>query len=58
MAGRVRQIIVPEMNLGQMAHEVEWAAAGRAPVARVNRVDGEPISPLQILEKIEETAKQ
>ena len=40
--------------LGQIAHEVEWAVAGRMPVGRVNRIDGEPISPLQILDEIEE----
>jgi 2-oxoglutarate ferredoxin oxidoreductase subunit alpha len=54
---RVRAIVVPEMNLGQMAHEVEWALAGRAEVARVNRIDGEPISPLQILATIEEVLR-
>ncbi len=37
------------MNLGQMAHEVEWAVAGSAPVARLNKVNGDPISPLEIL---------
>jgi 2-oxoglutarate ferredoxin oxidoreductase subunit alpha len=54
---RVRHIIVPEMNLGQMAHEVEWATARRVPIVRLNRVDGEPISPMQILEEIERAAR-
>jgi 2-oxoglutarate ferredoxin oxidoreductase subunit alpha len=49
---RVRHFIVPEMNLGQMAHEVEWASGRRIPVVRINRVDGEPISPRQILDEI------
>jgi 2-oxoglutarate ferredoxin oxidoreductase subunit alpha len=53
VAARVRAFVVPELNLGQMAHEVEWAAAGQASVERVNRIDGEPISPLGILETIE-----
>jgi 2-oxoglutarate ferredoxin oxidoreductase subunit alpha len=54
MGEQVDAIVVPEMNLGQMAHEVEWAVAGRTRVTGVNRIDGEPISPLEILAKIEE----
>lgn len=50
-------IIVPELNLGQMAHEVEWAVSGSAQVHRINRVDGDPISPPEILEQIREVAK-
>ncbi len=49
---QIRKWIVPEMNLGQIAHEVEWAMACSSPVLRVNRVDGDPINPLQILECI------
>ncbi|MBM3790344.1 MAG: 2-oxoacid:acceptor oxidoreductase subunit alpha, partial [Acidobacteria bacterium] len=52
MGERVRRIIVPEMNLGQMAHEVEWATGRRVPITRINRIDGEPISPTQILDEI------
>ena len=57
MGEQVRAVVVPELNLGQMAHEVEWAVAGQAAVHRVNRIDGEPISPFQILEKIEGVVK-
>ncbi len=53
LASRVRAILVPEMNLGQMAHEVEWAVAGTTKVLPMCRVDGSPISPGQILETIE-----
>ncbi len=53
---QVSHIIVPEMNLGQMAHEVEWATCRDAEIVKLNRVDGEPISPQQILEKIIEIA--
>jgi 2-oxoglutarate ferredoxin oxidoreductase subunit alpha len=49
---RVRDIVVPEMNLGQMAHEVEWAVGREARVHSLTRVDGEPIRPGQILERI------
>ena len=52
MAERVHHIIVPELNLGQIAHEVEWASNRKVPVVKINRVDGEPISPQQILDRI------
>jgi 2-oxoglutarate ferredoxin oxidoreductase subunit alpha len=57
LASRSRTLIVAEMNLGQMVYEVERCAHGRAPIARVNRADGEPITPDQILEKILEVAR-
>ncbi len=49
---RARRIIVPEMNLGQLALEVE-RVAGRHKVARVNRADGEMVTPQMILDAIE-----
>ncbi len=48
----VRRIIVPEMNLGQLALEVE-RIAGRNKVLRVNRANGEMVTPQMILEAIE-----
>jgi 2-oxoglutarate ferredoxin oxidoreductase subunit alpha len=57
LAKQVRHIIVPEMNLGQLALEIERVVQGRCPVHRVNRVTGEPIPPEEILAKIEELAK-
>ncbi|HNR67099.1 MAG TPA: 2-oxoacid:acceptor oxidoreductase subunit alpha [bacterium] len=51
---RLKAWVVPEMNLGQIAHEVEWAVGRSVPVHRINRVDGNPINPLEILAKIEE----
>jgi 2-oxoglutarate ferredoxin oxidoreductase subunit alpha len=53
---RVKTIVVPEMNLGQMAHEVEWAVRGACNVIPFGRVDGLPISPAQVLRLIEEAA--
>ncbi|MGQ9592524.1 MAG: 2-oxoacid:acceptor oxidoreductase subunit alpha, partial [Planctomycetota bacterium] len=44
---RVSDIVVPEMNLGQIAHEVEWAAGRAARVHAVSRVDGEPVRPAE-----------
>ena len=49
-----RHVLVPELNLGQYAHEVEWALEDRSRVTRLNRVDGQPIPPGSILAKIEE----
>ena len=53
LAEEVRTVVVPEMNLGQMALEVE-RIVGRRKVRRVNRADGGMIEPRQILEAIEE----
>jgi 2-oxoglutarate ferredoxin oxidoreductase subunit alpha len=47
-----RRVIVPEMNLGQIAIEVERIAGDRK-VRRVNRIDGEMITPQQILDAME-----
>jgi 2-oxoglutarate ferredoxin oxidoreductase subunit alpha len=55
-AEQVSDIIVPELNLGQIAHEVEHAVAGKAKVHRVNKITGDPINPDEILDKIKELA--
>jgi 2-oxoglutarate ferredoxin oxidoreductase subunit alpha len=44
LADSVERIIVPEMNLGQLALEVE-RVAGRRKVVRVNRANGEMVTP-------------
>jgi 2-oxoglutarate ferredoxin oxidoreductase subunit alpha len=49
---RIHWVIVPEMNLGQLALEVE-RVVGRRKVVRVNRADGQMIDPQDILETIE-----
>jgi 2-oxoglutarate ferredoxin oxidoreductase subunit alpha len=48
-----RRVIVPEMNMGQLALEVE-RVVGRHKVRRVNRANGEMVKPQMILEAIEE----
>ena len=53
----VKTIVVPELNMGQMAHEVEWATCRKCDIVKLNRIDGELISPIQILEKITEVSK-
>jgi 2-oxoglutarate ferredoxin oxidoreductase subunit alpha len=52
-----RTILVPEMNAGQLRLEVERLCASQGRVACLNRVDGEPISPLDIVHTISELAK-
>jgi 2-oxoglutarate ferredoxin oxidoreductase subunit alpha len=47
-----RRIVVPEMNRGQLVLEVE-RVAGRQKVVRVNRANGEMITPQMILDAIE-----
>jgi len=54
LASRVRGIIVPELSLGQIVLEVDRCAKGRCRVDGIFRVDGDPITPDQILEKIKE----
>ena len=56
LARSTDQFIVAEMNLGQMIDEVQRCIEGRAKVVGVNRVDGDPITPENILEKIREVA--
>src|SRR3990172_8749041 len=49
LASRVKLIVVPEMNLGQIRLEVERAACGQVDVRGVHRADGEMIEPQQVL---------
>lgn len=53
-AQQVKQIIVAEMNLGQIKGEVERAARGKAEITGLNRVDGELITPQEIIDKVKE----
>jgi 2-oxoglutarate ferredoxin oxidoreductase subunit alpha len=55
-AAGARAILVPEMNAGQLRLEVERLRVSQGRVAGLNRVNGEPISPLEILDKISELA--
>lgn len=54
LASKVKAFITPEMNLGMCTVEVQRCAEGKAPVHGIFRVDGEPINPGQILDKIKE----
>jgi 2-oxoglutarate ferredoxin oxidoreductase subunit alpha len=52
MAGQVRTVIVPEMNIKQMSWEVQAAVSGRCKVVDFGRVDGKLITPAQIEELV------
>jgi 2-oxoglutarate ferredoxin oxidoreductase subunit alpha len=49
---QVDRIIVPEMNLGQLAYEVE-RMVGRKKVRRVTRANGEMVTPQMVVQAIE-----
>jgi 2-oxoglutarate ferredoxin oxidoreductase subunit alpha len=56
LASQAEALIVPEMNLGQISREVKRVNQGKASVITLNRVDGNLITPDEILEKIVEVA--
>lgn len=47
-----KTLIVPEMNMGQMSREVKRVNTGRAAVRTINRVDGQIVTPSEILKVI------
>ncbi|MFH1625135.1 MAG: 2-oxoacid:acceptor oxidoreductase subunit alpha [Pseudomonadota bacterium] len=49
-----QKILVPEMNIGQIAREVKRVNQGRCEIVTLNKVDGTLITPLEILKKLEE----
>ncbi|MCL1816334.1 MAG: 2-oxoacid:acceptor oxidoreductase subunit alpha [Clostridiales bacterium] len=49
-----KAVIVPEMNLGQYAREVERVAPEKVPVIPLTRVDGELIVPEEVVAKVKE----
>ncbi len=51
---QVNAIVVPEMNLGQMILEVERIVKDTCKLAGVNRVDGDPLTPAQIIAQVKE----
>jgi len=57
LAGRVKAFVVPELNLGQMVHEVERAAGGKAKVIPVSHAGGTVHNPEVILQAIMEAAR-
>ncbi len=54
LSKKVKAFITPEMNLGMATGVVKGVVEGNAPVHGIFRVDGEPINPGQILDKMKE----
>jgi len=57
LASRVRSLVVPELNLGQMVREVERAAAGKCRVLHVAHAGGGVHRPEEILDVIVEASR-
>ena len=56
LSKRVKTIIVPELNAGQMVQEVERAVAGRCEVVGKSLINGELYKPAEIMSFIKEVA--
>lgn len=54
LAERVSHVLVPEMNAGQLILEIERLCPDTTTVTGINKYDGEPISPNEVLSRIEE----
>jgi 2-oxoglutarate ferredoxin oxidoreductase subunit alpha len=54
LSARVKGIVVPELSLGQIIFEVDRCAKGKCRIEGLYRVDGDPITPAQILAKVKE----
>lgn len=50
----VRAVIIPEMNMGQYSREVKRVDQGYSRIVTLNRVDGQVITPDDILRKLKE----
>jgi 2-oxoglutarate ferredoxin oxidoreductase subunit alpha len=56
-ARQARAVLVPELNAGQMRLEVERILCAQARVEGLNRVNGDPIPPALIAERLETLAR-
>jgi len=54
LSKKAKAFITPEMNLGMCTGVVKGCIEGNAPVLGIFRVDGEPINPGQIVDKMKE----
>lgn len=50
LSEKVKQFIIPELNMGQLIYEVQRINQGRACTVGVNRADGDILHPLQIVD--------
>ena len=58
LARKVKAFVVPELNLGQIALEVERCAAGQAEVILVPHPGGDIHEPGRVLEAIRKAARR
>ena len=58
LAENATDFIMPEMNLGQMVHEIERVVQGEADVHLIDKVGGELHSPEEIYSKIKELSER
>jgi 2-oxoglutarate ferredoxin oxidoreductase subunit alpha len=49
---KVRAVLVPELNMGQMSREVKRVNQGMTRIETLNRIDGDLITPGEILERL------
>ncbi|SFN12384.1 2-oxoacid:acceptor oxidoreductase subunit alpha [Thermodesulforhabdus norvegica] len=49
---RVKAVLVPEMNFGQVSREIKRISQGMTRVEKLNRIDGDLITPQEILTRI------
>lgn len=54
LCSRCRRVIVAELNMGQILHEVRRVLPKDISVDALQRYDGEILTPMQLLEKLEE----
>jgi 2-oxoglutarate ferredoxin oxidoreductase subunit alpha len=54
LCARCRTVIVGELNMGQIVHEVERVLPRDIKVEALQRYDGEILTPMQVLQKLEE----
>jgi 2-oxoglutarate ferredoxin oxidoreductase subunit alpha len=55
--GKVKAVVVPEMNLGQIKGEIECYNKKQIPIIGVSKVSSEIITPYEVLEALKEAAK-
>jgi 2-oxoglutarate ferredoxin oxidoreductase subunit alpha len=56
LAPKVRGIVVPEINMGQIVREVERCSAGQTAVIGVHRPGGDVLEPIEVLNAIRRAA--
>ena len=58
LAGKVRALVMPEINYGQMVLELERCAGGRCPVRLVRHAGGAIIQPEKIVSAMDAVLRE